>query len=69
MLLGASQCICACAVLACVVECVRVVCLHCVGAKKLLSRCGFNPEGNAGKGTSKSSLESAFELSSEPELP
>eukprot|EP00969_Alexandrium_andersonii_P184861 8167364-Alexandrium_andersonii.AAC.1 len=31
--------------------------------------CGFNPEGNVDKRASESSLESACELSSEPELP
>eukprot|EP00969_Alexandrium_andersonii_P357243 15448345-Alexandrium_andersonii.AAC.1 len=31
--------------------------------------CGFNPEGNVERKASKSSLETAFELSAEPELP
>eukprot|EP00969_Alexandrium_andersonii_P271980 12020225-Alexandrium_andersonii.AAC.1 len=47
-----------------VLECARALCAHCVSAKCLLAGCGFNPEGNVDKGASRSSLESAFELSS-----
>eukprot|EP00969_Alexandrium_andersonii_P330505 14607384-Alexandrium_andersonii.AAC.1 len=50
-------------------ECARVVRSHYVRAKSCLAQCGFNPEGNVERKASKGRLESAFELSSEPELP
>eukprot|EP00969_Alexandrium_andersonii_P109402 4826497-Alexandrium_andersonii.AAC.1 len=34
-----------------------------------MARCGFNPDGNVEQKPSRSSLDAAFEVLSEPELP
>eukprot|EP00969_Alexandrium_andersonii_P323849 14309183-Alexandrium_andersonii.AAC.1 len=52
-----------------VAKCATAACLYRTRAKSFLARCGVNPEGNVDRRPSKGSLEAAFELSSEPELP
>eukprot|EP00969_Alexandrium_andersonii_P294323 13009068-Alexandrium_andersonii.AAC.1 len=52
-----------------VVKCVTAACLYHARAKSCLAQCGFNPAGKVDRRPSKGSLEAAFGLSSEPELP